>query len=223
MKADFWLQRWREGRTGFHHDKPSPLLQAHWLSLSLPADSRVLVPLSGKSRDMVWLASQGHRVLGVELSPLAVEQFFKENELHPSVRETRVGTHFCAGSIEVICGDFFGIDSDVVSDCTGVYDRAALIALPADMRQRYAAHLSSMLAAHCQMLLVTLDYAQAEMDGPPFAVGAAEVDSLYGRYWKVAKLEQQEILSEQPNLAAQGLTALQTAAYRLQRNDHAVR
>lgn len=221
MHADFWLQRWREGRTGFHNEQTSPLLQAHWPSLSLPANSQVLVPLAGKSRDMLWLASQGYRVLGVELSPLAVDQFFKENDLHPSVRETSIGRRYSADSIEVICGDLFAIDHAVVADCTGVYDRAALIALPADMRQRYAAHLTSMLPAHCQMLLVTLDYVQAEMDGPPFAVSPAQVQSLYAQDWQITPLEQQEILAQQPNLAAQGLSTLQTAVYRLQRNNHA--
>ena len=223
MYADFWLQRWREGRTGFHDDKPSPLLQAHWSSLALPANSRVFVPLAGKSKDMLWLASQGYRVLGVELSPLAVEQFFNENELTPSISETSSGMHYVAGSIELIRGDLFGVDCNLVSDCAGVYDRAALIALPAEMRQRYAAHLSRMLPAACQMLLVTLEYAQSEMDGPPFALAASNVESLYERDWKITKLDRRDILSQQPNLAAQGLSALHTAVYRLQRNDHAVR
>lgn len=172
---------------------------------------------------MLWLAEQGYRVLGVELSPLAVEQFFKENDLHPSMHQTDTGAHYIAGSIELICGDFFGLDKNILADCTGVYDRAALIALPADMRLRYAVHLSSMLPAQCQMLLVTLDYAQSEMDGPPFSVDADTVQSLYARHWETTQLARQDILGEQPNLASQGLTALHTTIYRLQRNAHAVR
>ena len=223
MHAEFWLQRWHEGRTGFHHNETSPLLQANWPHLSLPADSRVLVPLAGKSLDMLWLASQGHRVLGVELSPIAVEQFFAQNNLHPTMRDSGSFKHYADGPIEVICGDFFDVDNGALSDCGGVYDRAALIALPAAMRQRYASKLTAALPAHCKMLLVTLNYAQSEMDGPPFAVSSDEVASLYGCDWKIGQLEQREILSEQPNLAAQGLSALQTAVYRLERTDHAVR
>ncbi|HET8942152.1 MAG TPA: thiopurine S-methyltransferase [Rudaea sp.] len=223
MHADFWLQRWREGRTGFHHEKTSPLLQANWPKLSLPADSRVLVPLAGKSLDMLWLASQGHRVLGVELSPLAVEQFFTDNNLSAVMRQSGSFKHYTAGSIEMICGDFFDIDDEILVTCSGVYDRAALIALPAAMRQRYAAKLSCALRAPCNMLLVTLDYAQSEMDGPPFAVSSDDVASLYGREWQITQLEQHDILSEQPNFAAQGLSTLQTVVYRLKRTNHAVR
>ena len=223
MQAEFWLQRWREGRTGFHCEETSPLLQAHWPSLALPAGSRVFVPLAGKSRDMLWLASQGYRVLAVELSPLAVEQFFNENDLHPTMTESSAGRHYAAGPIEIVCGDFFDIDNQTVSDCAAVYDRAALIALPAEMRRRYAARLSDMLASRSRMLLVTLEYTQSEMDGPPFSVVAGEVRSLYAQGWQITQLEQRDILSEQPDLAARGLSALRTTVYRLQRLDQAAR
>jgi thiopurine S-methyltransferase len=217
MDEQFWLQRWQEGRTGFHSEKTSPLLVRHWPSLSLPAGSRVLVPLAGKSVDMIWLRDRGHRVLGVELSPMAVEQFFDESGLQPTVHESSAGRHFVAGDIELICGNIFDLGASELADCAGVYDRAALIALPADMRKRYAAHLSQFLPGHCQILLITLDYAQDEMDGPPFAVGEAEVDAIYEQDWAIEVLERRNTLSEEPGLAARGMTALQTTAYRLRR------
>jgi thiopurine S-methyltransferase len=217
MHEEFWLQRWREGRTGFHSDRPSPLLERHWPALTLPAGSRVLVPLAGKSVDMLWLADHGFRVLDVELSPLAVEQFFDENALRPSIHESPAGRHHVVGGIDLVCGDMFDLDAGDLADCAGVYDRAALIALPADMRQRYARHLTRMLPAHCQMLLLTLDYDQAEMQGPPFAVGEDEVRALYGKDWKIAMLERREILSEEPGFAGRGMSALQTTAYHLGR------
>lgn len=114
-----------------------PLLQKYWPTLALPAGSRVFVPLAGKTLDMLWLAERGHRVLGVELSTLAVDQFFSENGLKPTVRESRYGTHHVAGNIELICGDAFALDTEALADCVGVYDRAALIALPLPMRERY--------------------------------------------------------------------------------------
>ncbi|OYV46586.1 MAG: thiopurine S-methyltransferase, partial [Burkholderiales bacterium 21-58-4] len=141
MEADFWLQRWREGQTRFHQGRVMPLLQKYWPGLSLPANSRVLVPLAGKSLDIIWLAEQGHHVLAVELSALAIEQFFTENNLHPSSRDTPLGRHFVAGRIEVICGDIFALDAATLADCAGFYDRAALIALPPAMRQRYVRHV----------------------------------------------------------------------------------
>ena len=93
MDAEFWLERWREGRTHFHQTRITPLLQKYWPTLAVPKGGRVLVPLAGKSLDMVWLAAQGHAVLGVELSQLAVDQFFEENELRPATHESVYGKH----------------------------------------------------------------------------------------------------------------------------------
>src|SRR3970282_2229880 len=137
---------------------PAPLLLKHWPSLELPAAARVFVPLAGKSHDMAWLAAQGHRVLGVELSQAAVEAFFAEHGLQPQRHESRHGMHYAAGNIELICGDAFGLDQAALADCTAVFDRAALIALPAQMRQRYVDELHALLPAGCRGLLHTLEY-----------------------------------------------------------------
>lgn len=218
MHVEFWLQRWREGRTGFHRDMVMPLLAKYWPSLDLPEHSRVFVPLAGKTKDMLWLAAQRHRVLGVELSPLAVEQFFDENQLQPTIHESAAGRHFVAGPIELVCGDLFDLDADALSECVGVYDRAALIALPADMRRRYAAHLSRILPAGSQMLLITLDYAQAEMEGPPFSVREEEVAALYADNWQTTRLDRRDILADDPKFAESGVSALHTDVWRLQRS-----
>ena len=217
MDPEFWHRRWREGRTGFHQDRPTPLLLMHWPTLALAPDTQVLVPLAGKSLDMLWLAAQGHRVLGVELSPLAVEQFFAENELTPEVARTPCGPRYRAGNIELICGDVFELDAATLADCSAVYDRAALIALPPELRQRYVGELLAQLPVGCRGLLITLDYPPQEMQGPPFAVSQDEVRERYGRDWMLELLEQRDILAEQPGFAAEGVTALETAAYRLLR------
>lgn len=218
MNKEFWLQRWREGQTGFHQDRVMPLLQKYWPSLALPADSRVLVPLAGKSLDIIWLASQGYRVLAVELSALAVEQFFTENQLTPTRHDSPLGQHHIAGNIEVICGDIFNLDAATLASCTGFYDRAALIALPPDTRARYAAHVYGNLPAHCRGLLLTLDYPQHEMDGPPFAVDGAEVNTLYAKPWVIQTLDERDILANEPKFAARGLTRMCTRVYRIERS-----
>ena len=102
MDPDFWRQRWREGRIGFHQERVTPLLEQYWDSVGVPAGGRVFVPLSGKSLDMAWLAARGHRVLGVELSPVAVRQFFDESGLVPDVRESPNAMHYSAGEIDII-------------------------------------------------------------------------------------------------------------------------
>ncbi|HEV7130020.1 MAG TPA: thiopurine S-methyltransferase [Ktedonobacterales bacterium] len=217
MDPDFWHQRWREGRTGFHQDRPTPLLLEHWSALALSPGSQVFVPLAGKSLDLVWLVAQGHRVLGVELSPLAVAQFFDEHGLTPQVHDSRCGRHYRAGNIELICGDVFSLDADVLADCTAVYDRAALIALPPPLRRRYVRELHALLPAGCRGLLITLEYPPHEKQGPPFAVPEAEVRELYGRDWQVETLERRDILAQQPGFIAEGVSVLETAVYRLSR------
>lgn len=217
MDPDFWHQRWREGHIGFHQDAPTPLLLKHWRPLRLPVDSKVFVPLAGKSHDMAWLAAQGHRVLGVELSQAAVEAFFAEHGLQPARRDSRYGMHYAAANIELICGDAFGLDETALADCTAVFDRAALIALPPDMRQRYVDELYARLPAGCRGLLITLEYPQAEKAGPPFPVQEDEVRALYARDWQVTTLERRDILASQTRFIEEGVTALETVVYRLDR------
>jgi thiopurine S-methyltransferase len=215
MDAAFWHRRWAENRIGFHQDAPTPLLLGHWSALGVPRDASVFVPLAGKSRDMAWLAAQGHRVLGVELSRLAVEQFFAEHGLRPDVETTRYGRHYRAGGIELVCGDAFALDADALRGCAAVFDRAALIALPPDMRRRYAGELYASLPSGCRGLLVTLEYPQHEKDGPPFSVGEDEVRALYGRDWRVERLERRPIPREHPGRVV-GVSRLETAVYALQ-------
>lgn len=218
MDAEFWLQRWREGQIGFHQNRVTPLLQKHWPGLAPPFGSRVLVPLAGKSLDVVWLASQGWRVLAIELSALAVEQFLAENRLAPTIRDTALGRHHLAGRIEVICGDIFDLDAATLAGCAAVYDRAALVALPPAMRQRYAREVYGRLPEGCRGLLLTVDYPQHEMEGPPFAVGQDEVRALYGDRWSILPLEERDALAGEPRFAERGLSRMRTNVYRLDRH-----
>ena len=217
MDADFWQQRWRDGQIGFHQDRVTPLLEKHWDALEVPTGSTVFVPLAGKSLDMDWLATRGHHVIGIELSELAVQQFFAERDLAPTISTSSLGQHYTSGAVELICGDAFALDVAALADCAAVYDRAALIALPPAMRRRYADELYARLPADCRGLLVTLDYPQHEKTGPPFSVDDAEVHALFDRNWRIDQLERRDILAEQPGFIADGVSALQTAAYRLQR------
>lgn len=217
MRSDFWLQRWHEGRIGFHREAPMPLLLQYWPTLELPVGSRVLVPLAGKSLDMLWLAAQGYHVLGVELSPLAVQQFFEENQLTAKVHESPLGLHHVAGKIEIIQGDVFTLDDATLATCAAVYDRAAIIALPAPMRARYAKDLYARLPAGCLGLMITLEYPQQEMDGPPFSVDAKQLGELLEKAWQIQQLERRDILAAQPDFSEGGVTSLHTGIYQLQR------
>ncbi|GAB1595768.1 thiopurine S-methyltransferase [Lysobacter claricitrinus] len=217
MDAGFWHSRWHEGRIGFHQDRPTPLMLKHWPALGVKAGARVFVPLCGKSLDLAWFASQGLRVLGVELSSRAIEQFFDEHGLTPEIATSRYGQHYRTQDIEIICGDAFALDEDALRDCDAVFDRAALIALPATMRESYVRELYARLPARCRGLVITLEYPQHEKAGPPFSVEENEVLALYGRDWGVDLLERRDILDSQPAFVAEGVTALSIAVYRIDR------
>src|SRR5512146_1923398 len=222
MEAEYWLRRWREGRTGWHSETVMPLLEKHWPALNVPRGARVLVPLCGKSLDMLWLASQGARVLGVELSPVAIEGFLAGIHLQAKSHTAHDGTHYVIeaigdGSIEIINGDVFDVPEKTLPSCSAIYDRAALIAFPAPMRERYAREVYGRLPAGCRGLLITLEYPQHEMPGPPFSVKDTEVQRLFGARWDIGRLERRDILASQPAFSEKGVTALHTAVFRLKR------
>lgn len=223
MDAEFWLQRWREGRTGWHRDAVMPLLEQHWPALNVARDARVLVPLCGKTLDMLWLAEQGLRVRGVELSPLAVEAFLAEHQLHARARSGNDGTRYevtnapDGGAIEIINGDAFAVDAATYAECTAFYDRAASIAFPAALRERLANEVYAHLPAGSRGLLITLEYPPTQKEGPPFPIDAAEVERLYARDWLIEQVDRRDILASQPGFAAEGVTALHTAVYTLTR------
>ena len=216
MNPEFWHQRWAGHQIGFHQSTPTPLLLKHWPALGIAPGATVFVPLAGKSLDMAWLAAQGHPVLAVELSQVAVDEFFAEHGLVPEVEATRHGLHHRAGGIELICGDAFGLDAELLRDCAGVFDRAALIALPPALRARYAGELYAALPAGCRGLLVTLEYPQHERDGPPFSVPESEVHALYDGEWNIELRERRPIPPEHPGFVS-GVSRVDTAVYALDR------
>lgn len=216
MEPAFWQKRWADNQIGFHQGQVNPYLQAHWPALGLAPGSRVLVPLCGKSLDLAWLAGQGYHVLGVELSRRAVEGFFREHGLEPEVRQQGAFEVWRQGNVELWCGDFFALRAQDIGDCVGLYDRAALIALPLQMRAKYMEALSALLPVRCQGLLVTLNYDQALLDGPPFSVGDEEVrQGLVG--WQVDELEVVELIQESPKFSQAGASSLLERVYRVRR------
>ncbi|MDB4931745.1 MAG: Thiopurine S-methyltransferase [Myxococcaceae bacterium] len=177
MSDDFWARRWREGQIGFHEGAPNAFLQAH--AARLGDAKRVFVPLCGKSEDLAFLAARGHTVVGVELVEDAVRAFFDEHGLAPAVTPRGPLTAYAHGAITLLVGDLFDATPDLVGAVDALYDRAALIALPEDVRARYVAHLRALLLPGAAGLVVTVEYPQEAMAGPPFAVPEAEVRRLY--------------------------------------------
>lgn len=147
---------------------------------------------------MLWLAGQGYQVLGVEISPLAVESFFRENDLNPQIRRTERFEIWQADAFTLLLGDFFALVPADLSDIASAYDRASLIALPPAMRQQYARHLTAILPPSASVLLVTLEYPQEAMQGPPFSVEEPEVQALYENAYDIERLYVHDALAENP-------------------------
>ncbi|MGB7552217.1 MAG: thiopurine S-methyltransferase [Chromatiaceae bacterium] len=215
MDHDFWHQRWLKGETGWHQDDINPHLQAYWPPPGVEAGARVLVPLCGKSRDLLWLAGEGYRVLGIEISALGVEAFFSENGLTPAISPEPPFTRYRIDELEILCGDFFDLRPEQVADVTALFDRAALIALPTALRTRYARHLHVLLPPAVSGLLVSLDYDQAERAGPPFAVTDQEIRALFAERFRLTEFAVLDLFATNPRYRAQGLTRMLERVYGL--------
>ncbi|HUT39914.1 MAG TPA: thiopurine S-methyltransferase [Gammaproteobacteria bacterium] len=217
MNPEFWHERWAANQIGFHQQEINDHLQKHWHGLDLPAGSRILVPLCGKSLDMLWLREQGHAVVGIEISPLAVAAFFRENALTPDIREEAGYSCWSFDRLEIYCGDFFQLHATELGTLDGCYDRAALVALPETLRPRYAAHLAGLLPPASRGLLVTMEYPQPEMHGPPFAVPRQEVSRLFSGQFDIDHLDQFDALAANPSFRERGLSGLTEHVWSLRR------
>jgi len=178
MDASFWHQRWEKNEIAFHQSKANPLLVEHFHQLSLTKGSRIFVPLCGKTRDIAWLLSNGYRVAGAELSKIAIEQLFMELGVQPTISAVGEVDQWSAKHIDIFVGDIFALSSKILRPVDAVYDRAALVAFPEEMRNRYTAHLTE-ITDKVPQLLITYDYEQNVMEGPPFSISNEEVNRHY--------------------------------------------
>ena len=196
-------------------DAVNPWLVRYWPALGVPRHGRIFVPLCGKSLDLLWLLEQGHRVTGIEISRIAVEAFFAENRLEPVIEQADRFTRYRYAELDFLCGDFFDLDKSILGTPDAVYDRAALIAMPPAMRPQYAAQLADLTGGETRGLLITLEYNQLEMAGPPFSVSGDEVNRLFSEHYSIECLASTDVLEENARFRDNGLTLLREQAYSL--------
>ncbi|MEO0997692.1 MAG: thiopurine S-methyltransferase [Pseudomonadota bacterium] len=212
MNHDYWLSKWEHAQIGFHEPAVNGWLARFGPGLMLKP-GRVFVPLCGKALDLHWLAGRGHDVVGIELSELAVQQFFAEAGLNPDVAAAGKLKRYVSGRITLYAGDFFALTPAELGAVDYVYDRAALIALPAATRPQYVAHLAALLG-DARGLLIALDYDQSGMQGPPFSVPADELGRLLGGYAGLRLLARDDdALDSNEKFRARGLRSLRESAY----------
>lgn len=178
MDTNFWQQKWEANEIAFHRSETHPLLEKYFNELSLTEQSRIFLPLCGKTLDIAWLLSKGYRVAGAELSKIAIDQLFIDLQIEPKI--TRVGEvdHYSAKDIDIFVGNIFDLSGEMLGHVDAIYDRAALVALPEEMRHKYSAHLME-ITKRAPQLLICFDYDQSLMDGPPFSVSNEEVAEHY--------------------------------------------
>ena len=192
MEESFWHQKWERNEIAFHQRESNPLLVKYFGDLSLPQRSRVFVPLCGKTRDIHWLLSQGYRVAGAELSKLAVEQLFAELGVEPNITVVDSLSRYSANSIDIFVGDIFGLSGNLLGQIDAIYDRAALVAFPEPMRDRYAVHLVD-ITDHAPQLLISYEYDQRLLNGPPFSISDDEVIRRYQESYNLKLLAKVEV------------------------------
>ena len=211
MNPEFWHKRWQEKRIGFNQSAVNPLLTEYIDHLDLAVGSRIFVPLCGKSIDMVWLAAQGYDVVGVELVETAVQAFFAEQNIQPIVsRHVENPDIKCyqgqlvdgdeQRTITLWAADIFALTSTDLGTIDAIYDKAALIALPADMRPDYSEQIRK-VSDNAPQLLITLNYDQSKKDGPPFSINHEQVQQYYGSHYQIFQLASEpSSIGSMPNL-----------------------
>lgn len=208
---------WQEGRIPFHKKSVNADLIKYWSLLNLPPQATVLVPLCGKSLDLLWLAKQGFHVLGIELSELAVQQFAQENHLS-MIRSIEKGIiNYSTDRISLWVADFFQLNADFIPKVDAIYDRASLIALPAELRQSYVNIYLQWLKQHGKILLKTMDYKDDSVAGPPFSVTQEEVYTLYKSCQAISciKSDNNQLIDNE-HLRMQGVQQLKDYAWIIQ-------
>jgi thiopurine S-methyltransferase len=192
MDASFWRQRWEKNEIGWHESKVNPLLVQHSNELALAKGSRIFVPLCGKTLDISWLRTQGYRIAGAELSKVAIEQLFTELGVRPNISELGKVEQWSVKHIDIFVGDIFALSSEMLGQIDGIYDRAALVAFPDDMRNRYTQQLMQM-TKNAPQLLICYDYDQRCLEGPPFSITDEEVKRHYASTYEVRLLSSKEV------------------------------
>lgn len=218
METEYWIERWQEGKIGFHADEVNEQLTKFWPTFPVDKACPVLVPLCGKSLDMVWLRSRGHPVIGIEASEIACRQFFEEQNLKPKVTEKDDFLIFEAGGYQLYCGDFFDFPSRYLPDNFSIFDRAALVALSKSARHCYASKLCELAACDTTMLLITLRYVQKVMDGPPFSIQPEEIRTLFSHSFKIQPLVSVNKIDQLQKFKDRGLNEVWEETYKLSRS-----
>jgi len=190
---NLWIERWKNKEIGFNQSEANPLMREYFSALGLEKGSKILVPLCGKSIDMLWFVSKGYKVVGIELSEEAIIAFFEELGKTPTIATLGELKYYSSDAITIYVGDFFKVTAAILGKIDAIYDRASLVALTAEMRVAYAKHLGT-ISNHAPQLLLCFEYEQSLMNRSPYSVDEDEVKKHYAQYYTLTRLCKQEII-----------------------------
>ena len=193
MEPEFWHQRWAENDIGFHEAETNTLLVKHFHLLGVDEGSRIFLPLCGKTRDIAWLLSNGYQVVGIELSEGAITELFADLEIIPEISQVDKLKRYSGQHIEIYVGDIFDLSSEVLGSVDAIYDRAALVALPTEIRNRYSVQVQT-ITNRSPQLLICFEYNQSLMSGPPFSINADEVTRQYDNSYHFTLVESIDVI-----------------------------
>ncbi len=209
---EYWHNRWDTLQLGWHRDEFNDLLEKHWFSINPPKDCEVLVPLCGKSLDMIWLAKQGYKVVGLELVQKAIETFFQENNLESSIITVDKHTKYSSPPFTIYQGDIFDLQNGMIQ-ADAWYDRAAMVALPNSVREQYVKQIYNQTKPGAVGLLITFSYPEDEMEGPPFSLPDQAVMDYFSNGFEVECLEKIDLEDEKDR----GLSNVKSSVFKITR------
>ena len=203
---NLWESRWQEDRIGFHLKEVNSYLMRFSDQLFHQNPDRVFVPLCGKTLDLSWLTKKTKKVIGVELVSKAVQDFFAENNIDYLIQQDETVQKYSSKSIDIYLSDFFDLNHEQTSSFKAIYDRASIVAIEKPERREYVDHLISFLDKAGRILLITLEYNQNQMKGPPYSVPGEEIESLFSPLGSLKLLETCDVLDDR--FRKKGLTHL---------------
>lgn len=219
MTQELWREKWRSNDIAFHQERINPLLKAHLPRVKLNPGDRILVPLCGKSLDMGWLNQCHYRVMGVELSSVAIADYFDELGVKPQRQMQGNFTRWWHKHIQIWCGNIFDLNLLDVDRIKLIYDSAALTAFDADERQTYVDHFAKILPMRTQIMLMTTETADVQYTDSVARIDS-EVKNLYQADYRIELLHGQDSLKIDPEFPQLPARMLEEKIYLMHNRSH---
>ena len=170
---------------------------------------RILLPLCGKSVDLLWLWRHGHDVVGVEDFAKSISDFAADSHLVPedvnnnkSQDEEMQAIKECIGAEEMLSllQSSFSPSNASGSPFTdhsfnAVWDRSAFVSMPPRYHGFYAEAIKRLLNWHdFRFMLLVYEFDETAVKGPPYAVTQDRVRALFQDFADIHRIYEAPLL-----------------------------